>query len=88
LEISPRRETRDSADVGNARGTRDGLGSPVLGSVNTQRISTTVSGRLGEWFELGGVSQEESRQNIGQVHSSRGERRDTRRVWVKVEELK
>ncbi len=88
LQISPRRETRDSADVGNARGNRDSPGIPVPGSVNTQRISTTASGRLGEWFELGGVSQEESRQNTGQVRSSRVERRDTRRVWVKVEELK
>lgn len=85
LEISPRREARDSRDN---RDTRDMLGNSAAVTVNTQRIATTAGGRLGEWFELGGVSQEASRQGAGQVHSSRGERRDTRRVWVKVEEIK
>ena len=73
LEINPRREI---------------LGNAGQGSVNGQRITTTASGRLGEWFELGGVSQEESRQNSGILYGSSGERRDIRRVWVKVDELK
>ena len=73
LEISPRRETPGNAGPG---------------SVNSQRITTTASGRLGEWFELGGVSQEVSRQSSGLLYGSSGERRDTRRVWVRVEEIK
>jgi hypothetical protein len=73
LEISPRRET---------------LGNAGPGSTNTQRITTTASGRLGEWFELGGVTQEESRQNSGLLYGSSGERRDDRRVWVRVDEIK
>ena len=73
LEISPRRET---------------LGGAGPGSINSQRITTTASGRLGEWFELGGVSQDESRQGAGILYGSSGERRDIRRVWVRVEEIK
>jgi type II secretory pathway component GspD/PulD (secretin) len=73
LEISPRRETPGNAGPG---------------SVNSQRITTTASGRLGEWFELGGASQQESRQNSGLTYGSSGERRDIRRVWVRVEEIK
>ena len=38
-----------------------------------QRVSTTASGRLGEWFELGAVAM-----------SASGE---TRRVWIRVDEL-
>ena len=73
LEISPRRET---------------LAGAGPGSINSQRITTTASGRLGEWFELGGVSQDESRQGAGILYGSSGERRDIRRVWVRVEEIK
>jgi len=73
LEISPRRETPGNAGPG---------------SVNSQRITTTASGRLGEWFELGGASQQESRQSSGLLYGSSGERRDVRRVWVRVEEIK
>ena len=73
LEISPRRETLSGAGPG---------------SISSQRITTTASGRLGEWFELGGVSQDESRQGAGILYGSSGERRDIRRVWVRVEEIK
>jgi hypothetical protein len=38
-----------------------------------QRATTTASGRLGEWFELGSVAM-----------ASGGE---TRRVWIRVDEL-
>lgn len=73
LEISPRRET---------------LGAAGQGSINSQRITTTASGRFGEWFELGGVSQDESRQSSGILYGSSAERRDIRRVWVRVDEIK
>ena len=35
------------------------------GSVNTQRASSVVSGRLGEWIELGGIVQNRMQQNSG-----------------------
>ena len=58
------------------------------GVAETQRLSTTVSGRLGEWIELGGMSQE-STEERGDVarYSTRGTQ-DERRVWLKVEELR
>jgi hypothetical protein len=39
---------------------RDDTLGPLPGSVNTQRLVTTVSGRLGEWLELGGSVGEQS----------------------------
>ena len=65
---------------------RDTLGAG--GAVNVQRVSSTVSGRLGEWMELGGIGQDMNAQSSGILSSSQGSRQDNRRVWVKVDELR
>lgn len=72
LDISPRRET----PVGS------------LGGADIQRAVTTVRGRLGEWFELGGSTRDESRSDSGLLIGAAGLRKDSRRIWVKVEEIK
>ena len=72
LDISPRREI--------PAGSR--------GGADVQRVVTTASGRLGEWFELGGSNRDESRSGSGLLAGAAGARTDTRRIWVKVEELK
>jgi type II secretory pathway component GspD/PulD (secretin) len=72
LDIDPQRETFDD-------GRR--------GSVNVQRVATTVSGRLGEWMDLGGVNESRSDSQsvlLGRSSISSSERRG---VQVKVEEL-
>jgi hypothetical protein len=57
------------------------------GVIHSQRLSTTVSGRLGDWIELGGSGQKHSnQQNGGYVVSSSEARRD-QSVWLKVEEI-
>jgi hypothetical protein len=72
LEISPTHDT--PANLGP-------------GSANVQRISTTVSARLGEWMEIGGVNEEAgSNQDDSTRYSTRGTR-SARRVLLKVEEL-
>lgn len=72
LDISPRRET----PVGS------------LGGADIQRAVTTARGRLGEWFELGGSIRDESRSDAGLLIGAAGTRKDNRRIWVKVEEIK
>ena len=54
--------------------------------VETQELSTTVTGRLGEWIELGGSSQQ-VREDAGQLTGA-GSRQtsDTRSVWLLVDE--
>lgn len=57
------------------------------GTVNVQRVVTTVSGRLGEWMDLGGINESRSDNQstlLGRSSSSSSERRG---VQVKVEEL-
>lgn len=58
------------------------------GTIQSQRMVTTASGRLGEWFELGGLSQQSGSQSSGILSTTRSERGEGRRVWVKVDELK
>ncbi len=53
-----------------------------------QRLVTTVSARLGEWFEIGGAANEAARDDRGIASASRSRSSDTRRVWLKVEELR
>lgn len=56
------------------------------GSVSTQRLTTTVSGRLGEWIELGGAGQQAESRQDGSFSLSTRELRDRRAIWLKVEE--
>lgn len=64
---------------------RESLGAG--GSINVQRISTSVSGRLGEWIDLGSMAQQISVVNSGLLSRSGSARQGARRVSVKVEAL-
>lgn len=79
LEISPQFDTQ---------GNQGNEGNQPYGSVNTQRISTTVSGRLGEWIEIGGVGQQATQQDRGNLSVGTSDIRDNRSVWLLVEEVK
>lgn len=57
------------------------------GAIDTQRVSTTVSGRLGEWIELGGSGRQASGNQSGGMVLSTGDVRDSRSIWLKVEEV-
>jgi hypothetical protein len=72
VDISPRHDT---------------LG-PIPGSANVRRLSTTVSGRLGEWISLGGSSHESAGDTAGTVHYGTRSGREDRQIWLKVEEIK
>lgn len=65
----------------------DSLGSHGRGTINTQRLSTTVSGRLGEWIELGGGGRQTSDNQSGTLNLSTSDARDNRSIWLKVEEV-
>lgn len=73
LDISPQRDT---------------LNRQIPGAVDVQRVITTVSGRLGEWIEIGGLDQSRSEQRSEILGSSSRTGTDNRRVLIKIEELK
>ena len=72
LDINPQRENFDEQR---------------RGAVNTQRVVTTVSGRLGEWIDLGGIGDSRSDERSALLGRSTGRIDDRRGVQVKVEEL-
>ncbi len=72
LDISPQRES---------------LSRQVPGGVSVQSVVTTVSGRLGEWMEIGGIGQDASGQQTVLLGRSVSTTRDSRRVQVKVDEV-
>lgn len=77
LEINPQRESLATPDQNLPRG-----------SVNIQQASTTVSGRLGEWIEVGGIVQSADTQRSVTLGSTRESSRDNRQILLKVEEVR
>lgn len=58
------------------------------GAAATQRMTTTISGRLGEWIEVGGTGRQAAVSEGSGWSRSTGELRDSRSVWLMVEELR
>jgi len=71
LEIAPQREQF-------ARGSS--------GAIRSERVASTVSGRLGEWIDLGGAGSAASRADSGILSHSERTASANRGIWVKVEE--
>lgn len=72
LDVSPQQE---SLDPGSG------------GAINVSRLSTSISGRLGEWIDLGAVVQQGSSQTRGNFSRSQTDSDSHQQVWVKVEVL-
>ncbi len=73
LEISPRQESLSRVEPG---------------VVNSARLATTVSGRLGEWIALGGANQDVGVERSGGVTHSTRAGQQVRRILLMVEELR
>lgn len=72
LEIAPQRQ---------AAGT-------IPGSVQGYGAATTASGRLGEWFELAGIAESRARDDRGLAAGSSARTAESRRIWVRVDEVR
>lgn len=57
------------------------------GGFHVQNVETTVSGRLGEWLHVGGMTQHASRRDGGPLSQSQRQSRVRSAVEIKVEEL-
>jgi hypothetical protein len=73
LDISPQRES---------------LSKQPHGGVNVQSMVTTLSGRLGEWMEIGGIGVDASGQQSVLLGRTTTASRSSGRVLVKVEEVR
>lgn len=59
----------------------------VNGTVQTQHLTTQVSGTLGQWIQLGGVSESSSSQQRGILSRQYSTGSEERSIWVKVESV-
>jgi len=66
---------------------RDTPGAYGRGSANVQQLGTIVSGRLGEWLEVGGIVSGRSSESAGTVYRTDTVRTQNRRVLLKVDEI-
>jgi hypothetical protein len=57
------------------------------GNVQTQHLTTQVSGPLGAWIQLGGISESASSQQRGILSRQYTTHSDERSIWVKVESV-
>jgi len=66
---------------------RDVLADPNSQTFDVQRIDTVVSGRLGEWIDIGGVDQGRVRSDDRTTSLRSGSFSDDRKVFLKVDQL-
>lgn len=81
--ILPRvRGERVTLQVSPFRNALSGSGSDTI---ETSSASTTISGRLGEWLQIGGVSENSSssQRGIASYASSQGESSDS--IWIRAD---
>jgi hypothetical protein len=58
------------------------------GGADVSRLSSTVSGRLGEWIEIGGISQSGTTGASGILSSSSGSTSAGERIYLRVIEAR
>ncbi len=63
---------------------RESLSQRRPAEIDTQRVHTTLSGPVGEWLSLGGVSHQSSGTTTG-VGRYETRDRDDSRIWIKAE---
>jgi len=64
---------------------KDALSRSGGGTIDTQRASTTVTGPLGQWIAIGGVTEQSSRSATGIASRSSTESRSNDSIWIKAD---
>ena len=64
------------------------LSSEGGGKIDIQKAETTVSGKLGEWFEISRSTDREEHKGSGFIYQTRGQDNQLVRTLVKVEAIK
>ena len=55
------------------------------GGIQSQSLNTQVSGRLGAWMQLGGISESSSRTDSGILNRNYSSGANELSIWVKVD---
>ncbi len=62
--------------------------SSGVSHVETQQAETTLSGKLGQWIELGGVTEEYHNKNNSGMYQTRRSGNEQNHIFVRVEEIR
>jgi hypothetical protein len=65
----------------------DRLSPTRSGAIDSQHLQTVISGRLGEWIEMGGIDQSSEREESGVAYMSEDATSDRRRLLIKVKRI-
>jgi hypothetical protein len=66
---------------------KNALGSNRSGNIETQAARTTVTGPIGEWLQIGGVSEQSQRSQTGIASRSSASNSREDSIWIKAELL-
>jgi type II secretory pathway component GspD/PulD (secretin) len=55
------------------------------GSINTQQANTTISGPIGEWLEIGGITEQFKHSQSGILSRSSAEGSSEGKIWIKAD---
>lgn len=58
------------------------------GKINIQQAETTISGRLGEWLEIGGSTGREQHKGSGFIYGTKRQGQQKVHIMIKVEEIR
>jgi type II secretory pathway component GspD/PulD (secretin) len=64
---------------------KNSLSNTRAGNIETQSANTTISGRLGEWLPLGGVTEQFNRSQSGIGSSSSSEGSTKSSIWIRAD---
>jgi hypothetical protein len=76
---------RGSGVILKVRPFKNSQSNTRAGNIETQSANTTISGRLGEWLPLGGVSEQFKRSQSGIGSSSSSEGSNKSSIWIRAD---
>ncbi len=66
---------------------RDSVAESSGGTIRIQRVESVISGRLGEWIEVAGITRDEIRDDSGTIYYRSTSGTDRRRTLIRVDRL-
>lgn len=78
---------RDQAVTIQLASKADTVIDHASGAAHIERVTSVLSGRLGEWLEVGGVTHSAQGDSSGTVYHQNSASGEQRRTFIKVEEL-
>lgn len=64
---------------------RDRLSPQGGGRIETSSLHTTVSGQLGEWIRIGGITEDQNGKTTGILSTGKKKSEEDREVWMRVD---